>query len=196
MNKKHFYISCVILCFFIILSFMFYIGQEKYQSSRDIDLQNAIMREKFERSYRSADNVCFAQRKSIFITKSSRTAIVDYRILNVIKGTAITVGDRLLLQYWNDSSSSMFDLFVSDEFKEFALIFISSDTFTLQSKIGDERIYRVIGDGFITYFPRSREGKALNEFLNKLSLDDGNNLQKMIDNMEIDECSFALRKRK
>ena len=175
---------------------MFYIGQEKYQSSRDIDLQNAIMREKFERSYRSADNVCFAQRKSIFIAKSSRTAIVDYRILNVIKGTAITVGDRLLLQYWNDSSSSMFDLFVSDEFKEFALIFISSDSFTLQSKIGDERIYRVIGDGFITYFPRSREGKALNEFLNKLSLDDGNNLQKMIDNMEIDECSFALRKRK
>lgn len=194
MNKKHILISCILPCLLVIPGVVFYFGIKKYQSSKIIEFQNAAIWREFEENYNDFDNVCFAQRKYFHIAKSSSTAVSEYQILQVLKGTEISVGDQLLLQYWNDSPSSPFDFFISDQSKEFALIFISNDTLVLQNEIGKVKTYRVEGDSFITYFLDRRDREYMEDFFSKLSPNDNANLSMLNGYIEINGRRLEPRK--
>ena len=179
MSKKSILINSIVSGLLFIICAAFYMGERRHQLNRNLDLQDAVMLEQFKTEYCKADIVCLVQRKHIFFAKP-KTALVDYQILKVIKGAEITVGDHLLLQYWNDSPSwPGFKYFVSDKNKELIL----------QIRDETENIYKIEGDGFITYFI----DKSLINFLSQLKSNDSRNLQEIIEHTEISQAHIWLR---
>ena len=128
--------------------------------------------EEYKTLFHSTKNVFFAKRCDIVF--HNRKAIVEYKIINILKKECnIEVGKSIFLSYYSDGESDIFNAFIRDDLKKFALIFI--DDF-LTKKFN----YYSLGDGYsIFYIPLGE----LNEKLLSLKIKEinCNNWEKNID---------------